>query len=276
MKCVISSTYDSKYLYFLPIVTFCWNKLGVDVICFMPKFAEGHDIGGGEWWLKKSALVHKVTVNLCPNTRIAYFHCQDNKQSTYAQCSRLYAACLNLPEDEQLVVSDIDMIFFKKDYILPAVNGIIDVYGADLVPLLQYPMCYLSGSVKTWRDLVGDGTYQEHLDNLLGKIECESFRGNYWGKDQEEIYRLLQFSDSVDYSLHNRAKPGTQFATNRYDRDDAFLLDRLSLDTIDYHLPRPGYEENNFNQILSVLTFHYPQEDFTWLINYRNEYLKLL
>ena len=37
MKAIISSTYDDNYFFFLPIATWAWNKLGVDVICFMPE-----------------------------------------------------------------------------------------------------------------------------------------------------------------------------------------------------------------------------------------------
>ncbi len=36
MKAIISTTYDDLYLFYLPITTWAWNKLGVDVICFMP------------------------------------------------------------------------------------------------------------------------------------------------------------------------------------------------------------------------------------------------
>ena len=37
MKAILSSTYDDKYLWNLPLVTWCWNKLGIDVICFLPE-----------------------------------------------------------------------------------------------------------------------------------------------------------------------------------------------------------------------------------------------
>jgi hypothetical protein len=73
-----------------------------------------------------------------------------------------------------------------------------------------------------------------------------------------------------------RAKLPERFATNRLDRDDAYLLERLNPDIIDYHLPRPGYEENNFNQIMTVLKYHYPNDNFDWLIEYREQYIKLL
>jgi hypothetical protein len=117
-------------------------------------------------------------------------------------------------------------------------------------------------------------TYQQCLDELLGHIEADHFRGNYWGKDQEEAYNKIYLTQELN--TIPRARPGTQFASNRYDRDDAYILDRLSPDTIDFHMNRPGYEEKNFEIILTVLKYHYPNENFQWLINYTNEYKKLL
>ena len=37
MRAVISTTHDPKYSFFLPIVSYCWHKLGVKVICFTPE-----------------------------------------------------------------------------------------------------------------------------------------------------------------------------------------------------------------------------------------------
>jgi len=273
MKAIISSTYTDIYLWNLPIVTWCWNRLGVDVICFMPIHPDPYNCLTGD-------LVIKTIIDNGLKCERKYFFAPLHKEATYAQCSRLYGACLDLSEDEQLIVSDIDMAFFSKNYIQDAVPDIIDIYGADLVPDGQFPMCYLSGTVKTWREVIGEGSYQQKLDDLLGHIECEHMRGNYWSKDQQTIWELLTKASNetrdIDFLTHKRARPGTQFAANRYDRDDSFLLDRLSPDTIDYHMPRPGYEDGNFNQILNVLKYHYPSDDFGWLTNYTEKYRSLL
>lgn len=280
MKAIISSTYDSKYLYFLPIVTYCWNKLGVDVICFMPKqYPES---------VQKFGLVYDVIEQNSLNCEFWNFDCPEHKEATYAQCSRLYAACLDLPEDEILITSDVDMALFK----LPPYVGGFTVFGADLVPDKQYPMCYISAKVKDWRNAfdlyeyetliqfpkgVSGGvikSYQKCLDELLGGIEAEHFRGNYWGKDQEEAHNKINLTQGI--YCEPRARPGTQFASNRYDRDDAYILDRLSPDTIDFHMNRPGYESDNFYKILTILNYHYPNDNFDWLCEYREKYLEIL
>jgi hypothetical protein len=202
------------------------------------------------------------------------FDAPKNKEATYAQCSRLYAGGLDLPQDEILITSDIDMGVFK---IPEMADGGFSVVGVDLVPDKQYPICFISAKKYLWQFIMnrGDYTYQDCLDNLLGDIECESFKGNYWGKDQETVHLHISTSP-IEVHKFNRSNGQNQFATKRYDRDDSYILDRLNHDTIDFHMNRPGFEENNFNIILTILKYHYPQEDFTWLINYTNEYKKLL
>lgn len=274
MKAIISMTYSDTYLYFLPITTFLWNKLGVDVICFMPRLNYEND--------KKYGLVQYYNWlhdNSLKNCQVHFFDAPEHKQATYAQCSRLYGACLDLPEDEVLCIGDVDMGVFNLNWLN---NGLttgndMTILGADLVPEKQIPMCYISGDVKEWRNTfeLHGKTYQQCLDELLGDIECESFRGNYWGKDQETAYKMIDKNCSAAYYL-DRSNGQNQFAQNRYDRDDSYILDRLNPDTIDFHMNRPGFEDGNFNIILTILKYHYPNEDFTWLINYTNEYRKLL
>lgn len=269
MKAIISTTYDSKYLFFLPITTFLWNKLGVDVICFVPY----SDYMGAEAKNQIPAQIMRdslVRYNL--RCELHYFKAPEHKQATYAQCSRLYGACLDLPEDEVLVSSDIDMGLFQ---VPPYIDG-FTIFGSDLTPPNQYPMCYISAKVKDWRNAFGlhNKTYQQALDELLAHEECEHFRGNMWGRDQETSYNKI----SQNQSLHlvKRAKDGTQFASKRYDRDNSFILDRLSPDMIDYHFNRPGYEDANFDIIMKIIEFHYPHEDLTWMKEYQQQYKKLL
>lgn len=272
MKAVISSTYDSKYLYFLPIVTWCWNKLGVDVICFVPY----SDYMGSEANNQIPAQIMRdslVKYNL--RCEIHYFNAPEHKKATYAQCSRLYGACLDLPEDEVIITSDIDMAVFK---VPPFAHlGGFTVLGADLVPDGQLPMCYATATVKDWRDAfeLNGITYQQALDRLLGEDECQDYRACRWSVDQEQL-RIKIFNSNGSINLLTRSNGQNQFAQNRYDRDDQFILDRLSPDTIDFHMNRPGYEEKNFEIILTILKYHYPQDDFEWLKKYTEEYNKLL
>ena len=272
MKAIISSTYSDLYLFYLPITTWCWNRLGVDVICFIPNPEQERHFNKKQW----SAL-ELVKDNLPYGQFQSHeYSCPEHKEATYSQCSRLYAAALDLPEDEILITSDVDMAVFKNIFD-PFSKSMFNI-GYDLVPENQLPMCYTWGTTENWRKAfnIGNKSYQESLDKELAHEECENMRGNLWSRDQELLYNNLMYSGLVEVTKVSRARQGTQFATNRLDRDDAFLLDRLSPDIIDYHMPRPGYEESNFNQILTVLKYFYPNDNFDWLINYRQQYISLL
>lgn len=290
MTAIISTTYDDKYLYFLPIVTYCWNKLGVDVICFMPNPINKSD----EWksdYIPKGTLIQNY-LPLAGRCEIIVFKCPEHKEATYAQCSRLYGACLDLPEDEVLITSDIDMAVFSglidvigrinsDDY----TKNMMTVLGKDLVPEGQMPVCYTWATVKDWRkafiyiygkgayDTEGVKTYQQYLDLLLGDIETENFRGNYWSKDQNELFNIFSKTPHVE---SDRSNGQNQFAQNRVDRDDTNWRAYINDDLIDAHLWRNGYEEQNFANILELLRMKFPNDDFQWLIDYTNAYKQLL
>jgi len=268
VKAIISSTYDDNYLFFLPITTFLWNRIGVDVICFMPMARQGANVIGRMALIEETRKINGLRFSVYP------FQSPEHKEATYAQCSRLYGACLDLPEDEVLITSDIDMALFK---IPENAGGHIASFGYDLVPQNQLPICYISGDVKEWRRLfkINGKSYQECLDGILGHIEAEHFRGNYWGKDQEEAYNNI-LGGKGNAVLLPRARPGTQFASNRIDRDDAYYMDRLSPDIVDYHMHRPGFAYDNFEKILAVISYFYPYDDLTWVKEYQQAYKKLL
>lgn len=265
MKAVISTTFDDKYLFFLPIVTWCWNKLGVEVICFLPDDECDPD---------KMYLQNDVMFREGMRFQKQIFDAPEHKQATYAQVSRLFAAGLvDLPDNEELITSDIDMAVLNRNFLKPPVTGYFDVYGHDLVPEGQLPMCYVLGSVKLWREYFTNGANpQACLDRELAHEEMENMRGNLWSRDQELLKKYIGFQ----YFGHERARPGTQFASLRYDRDDQYLLERLSPDTIDFHMPRPGFEDKNFEIILQVLQYHYPSESFEWLVAYKEAYSSLV
>jgi hypothetical protein len=185
----------------------------------------------------------------------------------------LYAACLDLPEDEVLITSDVDMLMFR----LPEmIEGGFSIFGSDLVPPKQYPMCYISAKVKDWRNAFGlhGKSYQECLDELMKDRDSVSMRSDFWALDQEIAYNKVNLTQEINYI--SRTNGQTPFATLRLDRDDSFILDRLSPDIYDYHAHRPGYEDGNFEKILSVLKYFYPTENFDWLVNYKNSFVNLL
>ena len=265
-KAIISTTYSDTYLYFLPITVFCWNKLNVDVICFVPAMGFKEEAG-------KLDLINTV----CSEQQLVLdkyaFVAPKNKEATYAQISRLYAAALDLDEQEQLIVSDADMVVFRTDFMQKSADDFFDVYGTDLVPDGQLPMCYTVGNVKTWRRFFTKGrTYQECMDAELGHEEMENMRGNLWSRDQE----LLAKGVGELYFKHTRSNGQNQFAQNRVDRTDTNWRSCVTEELIDAHLWRDGYTDENHANIMELMRMKFPDEDFTWLDNYRNAYKQLL
>ncbi len=275
MKAILSTTYDDLYLFFLPLTIWSWNKLGIEAIIFLPK--QSTELEGKKIWLATGVCDWGFGIH----NELNLFVCTKDKEPTYAQCSRLYGACLELPQEEWLITADIDMAIFNEPVLLVAGklsgNENATIVGHDLVGEGQFPICYCCASVKGWREFmkINNRTYQECLDDLLGKIECEHMKGNYWCADQEELYNKLTTSN-IWINKAPRANPGTMFATRRLDRDDGNMMERISPDIIDFHMPRPGYTKENFAKILTVFQTMYPGEDFTWMQEYRNEYVKLL
>lgn len=266
MKAILSTTHDPMYQFFLPITTWCFNKIGIDVVCFVPKNRFGFSETAR--YLTARDTMHNIGAKIDVFT----FDAPKHKEATYAQCSRLFAHGVVEDKNEQLVIGDVDMLNFQ---IPPTNPSNFCVWGYDLTPPKQYPMCYISAPQYKWQEAFGKygDNPQECLDNLLGNIESASMRSDYWGKDQETAYNEISPTDTM---LIPRAREGTQFATHRIDRDDSYFMDRLNLDVVDYHCHRPGYTAENAQKIVDVLTYMYPLDDHSWILEYARKYRELL
>lgn len=265
-KAIISSTYQDNYFWNIPLVTYLWNKLGVGVICFMPTIFEDKE---SEY--KKYCLVQQTIKEQGLDLYVAMFNAPDYKKATYCQCLRSYGASLESIDDETILISsDCDMGIFQLP---PYISG-FTIFGSDLVPNGQYPMCYISAKAKDWRNAfeINGRTYQQCIDDLLGDVEAEHYRGNFWARDQEVAFNKINLTQELN--LIPRTNGETPFAQLRLDREDAYLLERDVTDVYDFHLPRPGYE--HFEKIITILQKIYPNDCFDWLRTYNDEYKKLL
>ena len=264
MTAVVSFTNNPLYSFFAPIVNYAWNKIG----------AECHFIIPSDYKSVENKNIWDLIFSKIPSVFVTSITADSLKMPTYSQVARLYLAS-EVDDEEILITSDADMIPFNADYFNKFADGRIHVVGYDLCPKGQYPMCFCAMPAQKWKQTMkmGDLDIQQMLDIEVGSLKSSSFRGDFWSRDQWLLYNNLQGHNVV---FHARAREGTQFATHRYDRDDSFLLDRLSLDNIDFHCPRPGYEDKNIEIIVTVLKFHYPNDDFQWIFDYAKEYKNLL
>lgn len=271
MKAILSCTADDLYSFNLPFAVYSWYKMGIDCVVFMP--VDSDSPGDGRHL--RLGFAAGMCGNIAPKTIIHRLQAPYDKVATYAQCARLYAAAIaGLDPTDVLVTSDADMCVFNAAYWQQFdYNGAVNIVGADLVPDGQVPMCYIAAPLVGWRNFMQiDGrSVQQCLDDLLGPIQAENFRGNYWAKDQETAFKSLQVLP-FPIVRHLRAAEGTQFATRRADRDGW----QVNKDIIDAHLPRPGYTEDNFYNIYALFKEMYPSDDLAWMEKYWDEWLELM
>lgn len=268
MKACFSVTNNDLYLFFMPIVAWTWHQIGVDCVVMYvttDKPSEAEDsrfILAGNYMPEETIFEH-IRVD------------SKEQEATYSQVSRLYAACLpEIPDDEVLMTADADMAVFGP-YLLQGNTDAIQIFGHDLVDEGQYPICYISMPTKTWQQVMGITPgygVQHYLDQFLQPKVCEHMRGNYWALDQETINNKLQAAN-LPIIKHPRANLPHRFATRRADRDS--WPQHPLPDTIDCHLLRPGYKEENFEKILALIQEMYPAKDLGWMREYRDHYVKL-
>jgi len=273
MKAIVSTNYDPKYIFFMPLLVKCWNKLGVEMLFLLPTTKEDKNVALFEFcreWCIKVRDSEK---------RIFFYFFEPptaNHEVTYTQVSRLFAAAdIHIPDNEILILSDSDMLVFQLPPHDP--NGAFSIFGADLVPPNQYPICYISATAAAWRETFVKGRrLQKCLDDELAHENCENMRGNLWGRDQEKCSEYIKPTNPV---LYNRAYEGTQFATRRVDRDNAYWLEDLmrgDRNIVDAHLWRPGYTEENSEKIIRLLEIMYPEDSFHWIREYAAAFRNLL
>jgi hypothetical protein len=270
MTAVLSCTADDLYSFNLPFAVYSWHKIGVNCLVLRPTDVYDGDNGA----VFRLGFAMGWCTRVAPGTGFYTFVAPKDKIATYAQCARLYAAAINNLDTDILITSDADMCVFDQAYWDQFdLNAAVNLIGTDLVPPGQVPMCYIAAPLVGWRNImeIGNRMLQQCLDDLLGSLEAEHFRGNYWAKDQETAYRQLENSP-YPIVKHLRAKEGTQFATRRADRDGW----SIPSDIIDAHLCRPGNTSANFAKIVELFRIKYPNDDLLWMHEYYNEFNALI
>lgn len=260
MVAILSSTEHPFYSFPLPLVVWSWKQIGVDCKVFIPE-----DFG------PKLSLAMLNCESTCD---FFCFQCEKEKEATYAQVSRLFGCAIKgMDSEETLITGDSDLAPFQSDYFKNLENGCWNIVGADLIEeeMQQFPMCFVSGIAADWDEIFNpEGkTYQELLDEHVGSIECENFKGNQWSLDQHLAHKFLSPEKIIH---HPRAALPNRWATRRADRDGWHFNPN---EIIDSHLPRPLTEQDNWDKVMKLFTDIYPAADISWMEAYRQEYLSL-
>lgn len=260
---VISSDNNDSYLFLTSIITWAWNKLGWNVIVIIPAHSN------------KTSLIEKYITDLGGENKISYLPDLTgyiDRTETVAQCCRLYASGII---DGLIMTSDADMLPLS-DYWHPQENE-ITAYGRNLSDR-HYVMCYIAMDDKKWKDTLD---IEWNMENSLIKdfskredVNSDNWE-EWWQSDQNFITEKLNNARVVNIDRPINSETG--YPVGRVDRS-AWDKSLLQKERIDAHLFRKGYEDENWNKILTLIVecFQPTFDDLLKLNNYRNEYVKIL
>lgn len=258
-RCVVISSNDNPdYLFFLPLVSWAWKKIGWEVITIFQN---------------KSDITNLVINNL-DDYAAQFGPMSEYRCETQYQCIRLYVANW-IHEDYYILTTDADMLplsdYWKPDY------EKFTSWGRDLTDY-HNPICYLGAPVKIWKEvmnLTGSAIHDMLRDfEANPKVNSEN-KVDWWGVDQDIITeRLLNYS----YVRQDRGiAPNSHFPLGRIDRGAWELTLQQPL-RIDAHLLRPGYSDENWPRIMKLIQecFDPTAIEIEWMENYRQKYISLL
>ena len=265
---VLSVDDNPKYLYYLPLVVWAWRKFGWEPILFTLKNCGAANLDN------RRRIIQDVLNSCCGGPiETNYIHLfTEYKSETIVQVSRLYAACRKIG---YLMTGDIDMIPLS-DYWKPNENE-ITVWGHDLTSYQHYPICYISMPSYRWIEIMGLTTdlysdmIKRDLDSMPNARSEDSVKR--WVVDQDLITERL---NATQFSKHNviRGTYENGYPIGRVDRS-AWNLKHDVL--IDCHAPHDVLtNEASFTNLIALLMYVWPEENFEWFIDYTNEFKKTL
>ena len=238
---VLSVNNNPDYTYFKPLTQWAWNKFGWETIM----------------------------IDYLPEPGDKY------RSDTMAQVSRLFAASFDFVKpSDYLLTGDIDMIPLS-DYWRPDESK-ITCYGHDLTGYGHYPICYIGMNALNWmrvmridKNLNLTQLIEKELDQMPQAKDPDFYK--YWFCDQDLATERLKKFEREIVSIE-RGKYPNGYAVGRVDRGNWSLKhDRF----IDAHLHHQVYHRNNhwkFEAILELLYTVWPEEDFTWFIDYHYQF----
>lgn len=263
MKYVVLSSNDNlKYLYYKPLVQWCWNKFGWSTIFFYHRSVKS----------QKIADIEQLTSDTIGpiDEWVRIVNADGYKSETIVQCARLYGSCVM--KNDYLMTSDIDLLPLS-DYWHPS-EETVTTYGRDLTDY-HYPMAYIGMPSYLWSGVMKitdnhvDRNLKRDLDHYVPKAK------NVWCTDQDIITkRLLEYGKEKITHVNRGTDKRTGYPIGRIDRS-GWRLDHPVY--IDCHLPHDVLaNENSFHKVMEMLHTVFPKDDFKWMVQYTKEFKKLL
>jgi hypothetical protein len=258
---VLGVNENVKYLYYLPIISWGWKRLGWQPYVM---YAPTHPIDVARIITPLESLVFGY--QKCWQVEVYGY-----ETSTIAQVARLYAACDIGDEHDIIMTSDVDMLPLSNYWNPSDLN--ITCYGRDLTDY-HYPICYCAMTPMNWIKtmIITDSDYNVCIKHDLDERDKKT---NSWLWDQDILTeRLNRYGQKFITLIHRGTDKRTGYPIGRVDRSN-WHLNHEKL--IDAHLPHDILTNNeSYKKVIDLLHHVWPTEDFKWFENYHQEFKKLL
>lgn len=266
---VISSNENTNYSFFLPIVAWMWKKFGWDVISLI--YDEKH---ANERYLNYKS-------NLDVSKEVSFSECYLQKiegvrGETITQCSRLYVADeVGIEDNDYLMTSDIDMLPLSDYWNINGIEDKITSWGRDLTDY-HYPICYIGMKAKEWKRVMNlkDGIEEDMKRDLDLHPKSKSDKWEEWWQVDQDIITEKLLKEDIN-RIDRGVATNSHYPKGRIDRG-CWEKSLEQYERIDAHLLRPGWNEENFRKILNLILSVFPNENLKWMMDYRDEYIKLM
>jgi len=236
-KCVVACDLNEMYYSFYPLVRKYWkNMIDVDTILIL--------IGD---YIPDSLQIYKDEIILftpIPNIHTAF----------QAQCIRVLYPSL-LSENENIIISDMDLIPLNKKYYVDNVKDLKDdnfvIYRNVISDCNQYPICFCLANSKIWKDIFNINNIDDITKTitkwfwLYDNYELSSPFSLAWACDQLELFhnvnkwkhqdKVIKLTDEeTDFKRLDRSE------INNIKYNISYYKNLIESHTYsDFHLPRP-------------------------------------
>lgn len=252
---VVLGVNDSgSYAPLAPITAMCWREYGwrpVILLCGRSK----------EWWFENRAfrMARQVGAECIWLRGIPLY-----KDGTIAQVGRLFfpqrlhVGGAMLEETDLAMTGDVDMLPLSPDWFEKVKSDkdfyVIQEKGIYKTEAARFPLCYLAGSIRNWREVLGHITLRDVFHSNPSMQDNGGWNDFAWNFDERFIARrLLSWrNERGKIVLVERPSP----PKDRLDRDrwpDKFPDHPMT----DAHLLRPWFEHQD--KVLILLRKYHPQ-----------------
>ena len=264
---ILATNSHPDYIYYLPIVTQAWNKLGYKTICLLMD----DDKVLTDFVLKNVNLDSNQIVNLSP--------IKDIPNSSLVQVSRIFASSIpTISSHDLIITSDIDMIPLSDEYFNNIKKEFIfNILDAGELNYNRHKICYVAARKHHWVEMMGIKTNDINLElKNFFKDKANLDSDYYWNVD--ELYLFEKLSSSPYYPFSNFVDRGSNylnFRNYRIDRGNIeSTLSLYSTKAYDCHSIKSPF--TNFSTLSSILKILFTEREINNFKSFTQEFNELL